>query len=542
MATKKLLPIGLGIGAGVVIGVLIANFSMPALSGDGVSEQVRKFQNILDNANRNYVDDVQPQKLTEAAVKAMLNELDPHSVYIPAEQKQRDDEDFRGNFEGIGVQFELLLDTITIVSPIVGGPSEKLGIRAGDKIVKINGESAVGIPDIQVIKRLKGMKGTKVTVSIKRASEAKLLDFTIVRDKIPIYSVDASFLIDGTDVGFVSINRFAATTVDEFTQAARDLKKKGMKRLILDLRGNPGGLLEQAYELADAFIPAGQKIVYTRGRRSEFNDEYPSTAGGEFETLPLIVLLDEGSASASEIVAGAIQDLDRGLIVGETSFGKGLVQRPYDLPDGSSYRLTISRYYTPSGRSIQRPYKNVKDYKALAGRTEAEEGDNIQHNSEKVKSDKADSSRPVFKTLSGRKVYGGGGIVPDYVVKHDTVTKLYREVAIKVLREFGDAYMASNGEKLRVAYKANFPKFLSSFEVEEPAIERLRVMAEKKGIQWDEAQYKTDERQMKTFLKMMVARAIWNINESNAVEVTTDKQVQKAMQLFPEAKKIARMN
>jgi carboxyl-terminal processing protease len=538
---KRLIPAFIGIGVGVVIGMLITNFTQPALfSGDGVNEQVRKFQNILSNATRNYVDEVQPQKLTEAAIKAMLAELDPHSIYLPADLKEREDEDFRGNFEGIGVTFELLQDTIVIVSPVPDGPSDRLGIQAGDKIVKINGQNAVGITEREVMKRLKGQKGTRVTVSIKRASQKQLIDFTIVRDRIPLYSVESAFLMEGTDIGCIAINRFAATTYDEFQKAARELRSKGMKRLILDLRRNPGGYLEQAYELADAFIGGGHKIVYTKGRQAEFNDEYYATGGGEFENLPLVVLIDEGSASASEIVAGAIQDLDRGLIVGETSFGKGLVQRPYDLPDKSQYRLTISRYYTPSGRSIQRSYKNAKDYKALAGRAELEEGDNIAHNRKK---ETVDSTRPVFKTLNGRSVYGGGGIVPDYVVKQDTVTKLMIDLVSKsVLRMYVDNVMSASGEKLRTKYKANFSAFAREFAIDNAMMQNLRSLAEKQGVVWNEEQAKADDNAIKLSLKIQLARALWNSREANIIEAMNDKQVQKAVQLFPEAKRIARMN
>ncbi len=538
---KRLIPAFIGIGVGVVLGMLITNFTQPALfSGDGVNEQVRKFQHILSNATRNYVDEVQPQKLTEAAIKAMLAELDPHSIYLPADLKEREDEDFRGNFEGIGVTFEILQDTIVVVSPVPGGPSDRLGIQAGDKIVKINGQNAIGINEREVMKRLKGQKGTRVTVSIKRARQQQLIDFTIVRDRIPLYSVESAFVMEGTDIGYIAINRFAATTYDEFQKAARELRSKGMKRLILDLRRNPGGYLEQAYELADAFIGAGHKIVYTKGRQAEFNDEYYATGGGEFENLPLVVLIDEGSASASEIVAGAIQDLDRGLIVGETSFGKGLVQRPYDLPDKSQYRLTISRYYTPSGRSIQRSYKNAKDYKALAGRAELEEGDNIAHNRKK---ETVDSTRPVFKTLNGRSVYGGGGIVPDYIVKQDTVTKLMIDLVSKsVLRMYVDNVISTSGEKLRAMYKANFSAFAREFSIDNTMMQNLRALAEKQGIVWNEEQAKVDDKVIKLSLKVQLARALWNSREANIIEAMNDKQVQKAVQLFPEAKRIARMN
>jgi carboxyl-terminal processing protease len=539
MTLKKILPAALCTVLGVGIGIVIANSSLPMWSGDPVNEQVRKFKLVLDQANRSYVDEVQPAKLTESAIKAMLSELDPHSIYIPAEQRERDDEDFRGNFEGIGVFFELVQDTITVISPISDGPSERAGILAGDKIVKINGQNAVGITDKDVMKKLKGARGTRVTLGVKRPSEKSVLDYVIVRDRIPIYSVESKFMFDNTDIGYINVNRFAATTVDEFTEAARSLKKLGMKKLVLDLRHNPGGYLEQAFELADAFIPAGKKIVYTKGRQTEFNDEYISTGGGEFENLPLIVLIDEGSASASEIVAGSIQDLDRGLIVGETSFGKGLVQRPYDLPDKSQYRLTISRYYTPSGRSIQRSYKNAAEYKNLAGRAELDEGDNIQHSK---KTETPDSTRPLFRTVSGRKVYGGGGIVPDYVIKQDTVTKLSIKLVNKsVLREFVDETLAASGGALRKQYKTDFSSFASGYDVSAAMLARLKTLATQKGVEWNDAEFAADEKFLKTRIKSDLARAIWNLNEEQKIEIINDKQVQKALQLFPEAKKIAQM-
>ncbi len=533
---KKFGLLFLGVLLGTLLGVVLAIRFLPRFSGgNGAREQVKKFESILENAERNYVDGVQPEKLTEAAIKGLLNELDPHSVYIPASHKQREKEELYGSFEGIGIQFEILNDTITVVTPIIGGPSEKLGIRAGDKIVKIDSKNAVGLADTAVIKRLKGEKGTQVTVSIKRGAMQDLVDFTITRDKIPIYSVSASFLIPNTDIGYISVNQFRATMFDEFVQAARKLRSEGMKRMILDLRGNPGGLLEQAFEMADAFIPDGKKIVYTKGRQAAFDDDYTATGGGEFEDIPLIILIDAGSASASEIVSGAVQDLDRGLIVGETSFGKGLVQRPYELSDGSSYRLTISRYYTPSGRSIQRDYKDAGKYRALQGRTETDEGDNFEHK------EKGDSARPAFKTLGGRTVYGGGGIVPDYVVKSDTATKLFIEIASKVLREFCDRYMNENGDRLRKQYQNEFPSFLSGFTLNSDAIAMLRQMAEKRGVKWNDAQFATDERIMKTYIKAQIARSIWNVNEKVMVDITADKQVQKALQLFPEVQKLAKV-
>ncbi|MBI3766059.1 MAG: S41 family peptidase, partial [Ignavibacteriales bacterium] len=325
------------------------------ISGDNIFLQLEKFKDVLSHAEKYYVDDVDTPKLVESAIVGMLNQLDPHSIYIPASQLPKINEDFQGSFEGIGVQYLVNNDTLLVDFPVPGGPSEALGIMAGDKILKINDTSAIGIKQEDVPKKLRGPKGTHVKVSILRTGEKNLIDFDIIRDKIPLYSIDVSMMLNN-EVGYVSINRFSGTTHDEFVKAVQTLREKGMKRLILDLRGNPGGYLDQAFKMANELLPGGRKIVYTKGRRPEFNEEYTSTGDGKLTDVPLIVLVNVQAASASEIVSGAIQDWDRGLIVGETTFGKGLVQRQYDLSDKSAFRLTIARYYTPSGRLIQRPY------------------------------------------------------------------------------------------------------------------------------------------------------------------------------------------
>jgi len=385
-----------------------------------------------------------------------------------------------------GIQFDIINDTITVVTPIVGGPSEKVGIMAGDKIVKIDGEDAVGLTIEEVPKKLKGPKGTKVTVHVKRAGVRELLEFTIIRDKIPLYSVDAAFIIEGTDVGYIRINRFAATTLREFLDAVHRLRQQGMKKILLDLRWNPGGYLQQAFAIADQFISEGKRIVYTRGRRPEFNQDFFATAEGEVEDIPVVVLINAGSASASEIVSGAIQDLDRGLIVGETSFGKGLVQQQYELPDGSAFRITTAKYYTPSGRLIQRPYyKDKKEYYQLKGRPELKEGENIEHTGE------------------------------DYVVKSDTITPLYRQLRNKrIVRLFVDAYMQAEGQRLRQQYHDDFRKFYTGFSVTDQMWQSIRQRAEKANIEWDEEQFQRDKKFIAAEVKAMIARMIWHVNES----------------------------
>lgn len=527
-------------GAFVGIGIFLGTMSRPAMSNDSIYDQVKKFNDVLNRANQMYVENIDTKKLTEAAIRGMLNELDPHSVYIPADQMKKVTEDFQGSFEGIGVEFDVVKDTITIVTPISGGPSEALGIQSGDKIIKINDSSAIGLTREDVPKKLRGPKGTKVKLGIKRSGEAKLIDYDIIRDKIPLYTVDAAFMIDKTDIGLISINRFAATTHSEFMEAAAKLRSEGMKKLILDLRNNPGGYLDQAFRLADEFLKGGQKIVYTKGRRPEVDEDYYSNDGGEFENIPLIVMINGGSASASEIVSGAVQDLDRGLIVGDVSFGKGLVQQQYPLPDGSAYRLTISRYYTPSGRLIQRPYGDKDKYYRGEGREEVEEGENIEHSQDSKK--KSDSTRPIFKTMSGRTVFGGGGITPDYVVKPDTITPLSVSIRRKnIFWEFTDSYLRGSGASIRTSFKDNFNGFRKNFDITDDLLKDFRTLSDSREIQWNDTNYATDKEYLKSMIKATIARSIFGNAGFYPIAYEDDKQIKKAITLFPEASKIAKL-
>lgn len=524
----------------LAVGIGLGLYVQPAVSGDSVFEQVRKFNDVLSMAVKNYVDEVDTQKLTEAAIRGMLDELDPHSVYITAKEMERVEEDFKGSFEGIGVEFDIVSDTITIISPITGGPSEALGILAGDKIIRINDSTAVGLTRADVPKKLRGQKGTIVKVQIKRSGEKELLSFDITRDKIPLNSVDAYFMIDGTDIGYITANRFSATTHEEIVKAARDLRGQGMKKLLLDLRGNPGGYLDQAFRIADEFIPGGKKIVYTKGRREEFDEDFWSTSAGELENVPLIVMINGGSASASEIVSGAVQDLDRGIVVGQTSFGKGLVQRQYPLGDGSAFRLTISKYYTPSGRLIQRPYDDKEKYYGGEGRVEGEEGENISHDLEE--NDSSMAKRPKYSTVGGRTVFGGGGITPDYIVKADTIGYLSRKLRAKnMFWKTADQIMKARGKDLRSTYGDNLSKYLREFKITDADIDILKKLADEESIEWKEDEYKQDEEFLRTVVKAYIGRSIFNNNGYTAVMLSIDNQTNKAIKLFPEASKIANL-
>jgi len=519
----------------LMLGMQINNL----ISGDNIFEQLNKFKEVLVYAEKFYVDDVDTPKLVESAINGLLSNLDPHSVYIPAKQLPRVNEDFHGSFEGIGVEYDVVNDTLIVILPVAGGPSDLLGILAGDKIIKINDTSAIGIKREDVPLKLRGPKGTHVKVTIFRAGEQNLYDFDIIRDKIPLYSVDVAYMLND-DVGYISVNKFAGTTYDEFIEGLTKLRSQGMKKLILDLRYNGGGLMDQAVKMANVLLgDSGKKIVYTKARRSEFVEEYISTGNGKFADVPLIVLVNPFSASASEIVSGAIQDLDRGLIVGETTFGKGLVQRQFDLPDRSAFRLTIARYYTPSGRLIQRPYdKDIDAYRKAAFDQDTIEGVNIQHMIEH-NGDK-DSTKPIFKTASGRTVYGGGGITPDYIVKAERASPLFIQIVGKgVFREYTLNYMDQNGKKLHQQFAKELKKFKNDFFVDEDMMHDFEALAQKKGVTIDSVQYQKDKEDIQNRLKAEIARSIFGNEGLYSVIRSNDNQLLKALTLFPEAEKIA---
>jgi carboxyl-terminal processing protease len=502
-------------------------------------QQIDKFYKVMKTAKENYVEDIETDLLVTEAIKAALEKLDPHSVYMPPKKLKEENERFKGSFDGIGVQYSMIEDTINIISAIAGGPSEKLGIISGDKIVKIDGNSAIKLDSDSIQTLLRGQKGTKVNVSILRYGEKDLLSFDIIRDKIPMFSVDAAFIIDGTDIGYISINRFMETTHKEFLDSMQKLSNLGMKKVIVDLRGNPGGFMNQSFYLADEFIKQGHKIVYTQGRKPEFDEVYYSRAGGKYEKMPVVVLIDAGSASASEIFSGAIQDLDRGLVVGVTSYGKGLVQRQYDLPDKSGFRITIAKYFTPSGRCIQRPYKDKEKYRKMEGWLDLEEGRNINHKLDELKAEESDSLPPIYTTLGGRKLLGGGGVTPDYIVKYDTISKFSREIRAKNIfftysRSYIDKYISDNFDK-------DFNKFNREFKFTKEMIEEFKSFVTDKGIEWKEEDFVKDEKYLKLMVKSSIARSIWGNNEATASYLPMIKQAMIAIDLFPEAAEIANL-
>jgi carboxyl-terminal processing protease len=518
---------------GIVLGIQIEK----VFSGDNLRDSILKFNDVLTFTEKYYVEEVDTQKLVEAAINGMLNKLDPHSVYISSDQLQPIEESFRGDFEGIGIEFQVINDTLVVVSPITGGPSEELGIQSGDRIVKIDGKPSLGLTNEEVRQKLRGKAGTKVTVAIIRQGVSDPIEYEITRDKIPLYSVDTHFMFDNK-TAYVSVSRFSETTTNELTDALKDLEKEGMKQLILDLRGNPGGYLNQAYQIADLFIEGQKKIVYTKGRRSEFDEEYYASKSSHFEKIPLIILVNKGSASASEIVAGAVQDWDRGLIIGETTFGKGLVQRQFNLPDNSALRLTISEYYTPSGRLIQRDYKNGnrEDYYTEISEREETEGENIDHTVE------MDSVRPVFKTNGGRVVYGGGGITPDYIIKSEDIT----EYTTNLLRnnlfyQFVLSYLDKNSAKLKNEYGGDLKQFKENFNFTDEEVQTFIKFAESKDVKFNQEDFTKDSEYIIARLKAQVSRNFWKNEGWYSVLLTTDNQVSTAVTLFNEAKDLAKL-
>lgn len=517
------LVLGIGLAAGVLIGASLDSKPIgPTESG----EDIRKLREVLSLIQEEYVDTARTGRLVDDAISHMLEKLDPHSAYIPISERIEANEDLQGGFEGIGIEFNIFHDTLVVVTAISGGPSEAVGLRAGDKIVKVGdkGIASVGLTNSQVQKLLKGPKGTEAKLEVIRKNEKAPLTFTIIRDKIPQSSVDVSYMIN-PEIGYIKISRFSQKTYEEFREAMDTLRAKGMKKLILDLQGNPGGYMNQAIDIADEFLSEGKKIVFTHGKDGKYDSDARSTEKGEFETGDLIVLLNEGSASASEILAGALQDNDRALVVGRRSFGKGLVQSPFDLSDGSELRLTISRYYTPSGRSIQKPYGDLEEYSRDINkrfrRGEFFHADSI-HFSDSLK----------YQTANGRTVYGGGGIMPDYFVPLDTTqnSRYLNELYISnSIQEFTFNYAASHKEELK---RMSFEKFLTQFIVTDAMLEDLVNVGRQNKVTPDRKDLARHKAIFQINVKAQIARRIWEnpgfypvFNESNEI-------LQQAIRLF----------
>lgn len=524
------------INVGLLLGFKIKDH-IPGATMSHIDEGLRKLQQTFLFIENNYVEEPDHQKLVDDAIEGIMEGLDPHSFYIPVSEMKQMEEQMEGSFEGIGVQFNLIEDTIYVETPLPGGPSEKLGIRAGDRIVMVNGETVAGIKisNADVSGYLRGPKGTDVDVSILRRGEPELLEFTITRDKIPVNSVEYSYLMDD-QVGYIWVTRFTETTYMEFRKHLRELIKAGMKSLVLDLRSNPGGYLTMANRMADEFLPNGKLIVSTEGRIPQWKQEYHSTSSiGAFEEGALVVLIDYGSASASEIVAGAIQDHDRGLIVGVRSFGKGLVQIQNELEDGSAIRLVISKYYTPSGRCIQKPYhKSTEDYY-----DEIDERFESGEIFDQSKIQFPDSLK--YQTASGRTVYGGGGIYPDVFVADDTTgsSKYLTELRIKDLfRKFSFEYV--DGHPTMATEYPDAGQFTRGFEVDERLIQTFTDFADSKGVEYDQAGFEKARHRIVPLIKSYMGRRLLGDDAYYPVFHQMDHVLQEAVRLLPVANDLER--
>ncbi|MGB1049256.1 MAG: S41 family peptidase [Rhodothermales bacterium] len=455
------------------------------LSDRNAATALQRIEDVFMLINRRYVEKTDPNEIAQFAIDGMLTNLDPHSVFFDAEMLKGENESFDASFEGIGISFELLpgddgADTLSVLNVIPGGPSEEAGLQTGDRIMEVDGTSTVGFTDDDVRRNLKGPRGTEVSLRVQRPGVDQMLEFDIIRDKIPLYTLDAAYMMEGK-TGYIRLNRFARTTYNEFMASLRTLKAQGMERLVLDLRGNRGGYMQMAVRISGEFLKEGQLVVSQDGYTEDSKEAFYATGNGLWEEGPVMVLVDGSSASASEIVAGAIQDHDRGLIVGQRTFGKGLVQKQYMLRDGSALRLTVARYFTPSGRLIQTDY---------------EDGDRMDYHSSKAALKKADGTQTAaellvdvpdslrFETTAGRTVIAGGGIIPDYIVPADSLSPLMRTVLGRSLEnQFIRTWVDVYGASLRERWGENPDRFINGFEVDDAMLDAFRSFAADRGVQ-----------------------------------------------------------
>jgi len=537
------LPILLGItlAGGILLGAAF-------FGGKGMSDTARgynKFKEVLQLIDNNYVDTVNTDELVDVSIQKMLEKLDPHSSYFNATNAVAARSQLEGGFDGIGIEFNFYKDTVFVVAPLVGGPSEAAGIQSGDKIIKVNGEVFTGkkVDNALIFSKLRGPRGSAVQLDILRRGSKKILTFNLNRNRIPTFSVDAAYLID-PQTGYIKVTRFSETTYEEFKTVLAELKAKGMKKLLLDLRGNPGGFMDRATSMADELISGNKLLVYTDGKDDRYDRQTRAQFTGMFEEGPVVVLIDEGSASASEIVAGALQDHDRALIAGRRSFGKGLVQMPVNLSDGSELRLTISRYFTPSGRSIQKPYEKGQleeyenDYKKRTQSGEFFLADSIKNN-----------LKLQFRTEGGRLVYGGGGITPDVFVARDTsmfTNYLYELSSKSILRDYALTQANKNRKQFE---KSTLPDFMKNYTISEGDLQAIISEANSANIKWNEKEFNRSKNYIRTLIKAFVARSVFQTKERNGlnnefyqVMAPLDNTYQKALTLFDQAEQLARGN
>lgn len=538
----------------LVLGAILGMTLESSLSDDTMSN-LRKLEDAFVIINKKYVEDVSAEELAEMAIQGMLRNLDPHSTYISAKEAKEVQEGYQGSFGGIGIWFEIPRndddysdDTVRVVSTISDGPSEAAGIMAGDRIVRINDSSAVGLSTTEVTSRLKGAIGTEVQIGVKRRGVRDVLDFTLTRDRIPLYTVDASYMVDDK-TGYLRISRFSMETYEEFIEHITTLEEEGMERLILDLRFNPGGIMEAAVRIVDEIVPGDNMIVYTKGRNQDATSAYRSQREGRLEDIPVIVLVNEYSASASEIVAGALQDHDRALIVGQRTFGKGLVQNQFPLPDGSFLQMTVARYYTPSGRLIQTPYedgdqRNYYEHK-FADRETA------TFDPGKYRESIPDSLH--YTTERGRDVFGGGGILPDFIVQPDTSTLMKAILGGGLDVRFVRQWFIEHEGSLRDAWGDRQDAFAGEFTVPTDLWDEFWVFADENGVKvaasdaevnpsegiFDGQEIDEHRSELETYLRARVAQELFGNRAWYSVYKDVDLELRESMQLWDRAETLA---
>jgi len=506
---------------------------------DDTKLQIDKINQVIKAASGSHVDNVESKRLVDAAIRGLLKELDPYSYYFTNEELEEISNRRAGSYYGVGFHSILLNDTLQIFSIAQNSPADIGGLTIGDKIIKINGSNVVGV-DLKVIDSyFKGDKNEIMTFEILKTNSKIVKNLRLKKVKLPIQSVDASYIIDGTNIGYLAVNRFMNSTYYEVLDSLMMLNERGMQSLIIDLRGNPGGLVDQTYMVADEFIPEGEDIIITKGKDPKYNIRYKSSPNGKFENLPVVILIDSSTISAPEIFAGAIQDLDRGLVVGKTSYGKGVVQNPIKLSDGSELWLTVARYFTPSGRSIHKdtvkpkPIKN----KRLEERIILKDGMGFSYNSEVAEAGHGDSI-PTYYSKSGRPIRGGGGITPDYYVDENTFNDFsLKLVEHNLLIKAALDYLIINGDEIRSNY-SDYNEFYKGFNLNDSVLNNLKQLTNARKIDWNDEKFNKDKDLIYLSIKSIIAGMIWSNNEKYRIFNSASNQLKKAVEIMPVAEKI----
>ncbi|PSR00713.1 MAG: S41 family peptidase [Bacteroidetes bacterium QS_9_68_14] len=541
---KYALPALLMLVAGTLLGMKIEQ----SLSDERTLDQLEKLRNAFMIVNQRYVEEVNAEDAAGDAIEGMLDGLDPHSTYIPAKRAKEVRQNYQGSFGGIGIWYDVVRDTAQVINPIAGGPSEEVGLMPGDRIIAINDSTAVGLSREGVQTKLKGRKGTTVDVTVKRPGIRERYDFTIERGEIPIRSIPSSFMVD-EKTGYIEITRFSKKTHDEFEKAMTKLEGQGMERLVLDLRSNPGGVMQSAVKIADELLSEGQTIVKTKGRKASADQSFASRPGGRFEEQPVTVLVNARSASASEIVSGALQDHDRALIVGRRTFGKGLVQKQFALPDESVLQMTVARYYTPVGRLIQTPYEgdDMKSYY----QDKFSSFDEATFDPSEYTDSIADSLS--YRTDHGREVFGGGGILPDVIVPPDTNSVAYQVRQRNLPGAFVNQWFASNEARLRGEWEGRHDAFVSDYTVDAKMMESFWAFADEQGLALTDEKDAADPDdavflrsraeasagEIKTRLKYILASRLYGTREAGRLQLRADETFETALTKWDRARELA---